>query len=72
MAPTLNALGAGQPVAFAVQVDSLPPSTNYFIPPAAPGELPDAWSGYDGFVVSFAISTRLCFRLSSNDDYLGE
>ncbi len=57
VAPTLNANGDDRPVALAVQVDSLAPQTTYFIPPAVPGSLPDAWDGLDGFAVSVTLST---------------
>lgn len=51
VSPTLNANGPDNPVAVAIQIDSLPPVTNYFIPTAKPGSLPDAWNGMDGFAV---------------------
>ena len=51
VAPTLNDLGPDRPIALAVSIDSLEPQTTYFIPPAAPGELPPQWDGLDGFVV---------------------
>lgn len=52
VSPTLNANGDDRPVAFAVSIDSGEPQTNYFIPSAIPGNLPDAWDGLDGFAVS--------------------
>ncbi|KAH7905930.1 hypothetical protein BJ138DRAFT_1183402 [Hygrophoropsis aurantiaca] len=52
VAPSLNANGDDRPIAFAVQVDNEEPQTEYFIPPAAPGELPDAWNGMDGFAAT--------------------
>ncbi|PSR81818.1 hypothetical protein PHLCEN_2v6249 [Hermanssonia centrifuga] len=56
VAPTLNANGDDRPVALAVQVDSLAPQTTYFIPPAVPGSLPDAWDGLDGFAANNIVS----------------
>ena len=53
VAPTLNAFGLDRPVAVAVQVDSQPAQTSYFIPPSAPGGTPPGWDGNDGFVVRF-------------------
>lgn len=55
VSPSLNAFGTDRPVGFAVQVDSEEPQTNYFIPPAAPGDLPDAWNEFvsDNIVLNF-------------------
>jgi hypothetical protein len=50
LTPSLNALGADRPLAFAIQVDSQTPQTIYPIPLAAPGVLPPVWGGADGFV----------------------
>jgi hypothetical protein len=55
VSPTLNANGDDRPVGFAVSIDSGDPQTNYFIPSAIPGNLPDAWGGNDGFAVSICL-----------------
>ncbi|KAL0952642.1 hypothetical protein HGRIS_006887 [Hohenbuehelia grisea] len=62
VSPSLNANGADRPLAFAVQIDSLPPQTSYFIPSAAPGQLPSAWSGLDGFVANSIVSVVTPFQ----------
>ena len=46
VSPSLNAFGPDRPIGFAVQVDSQAPQTNYFIPPAPAGSLPDAWNQF--------------------------
>ncbi|KAJ3551132.1 hypothetical protein NM688_g4903 [Phlebia brevispora] len=46
MAPTLNGLGSGQPVAISLQVDDQAPQTTYFIPLAAPGMEPPIWDSF--------------------------
>ncbi|TCD67740.1 hypothetical protein EIP91_011982 [Steccherinum ochraceum] len=54
--PSLNAFGPDRPVAVAIQVDSQPAQTSYFIPPAPSGSLPAAWDGADGFVANSIVS----------------
>lgn len=61
VAPSLNALGADRPIGLALQVDSQPPKTSYFMPMAAPGALPAAWGGLDGFVANGVVSVTANF-----------
>ncbi|KAJ6476888.1 hypothetical protein C8R45DRAFT_906591 [Mycena sanguinolenta] len=56
VSPSNNGLGADRPLGFAVQIDSDEPQSNYFFPPAAPGQQPAAWDGLDGFVANSIIS----------------
>ncbi|KAK0483015.1 glycoside hydrolase family 115 protein [Armillaria luteobubalina] len=60
VSPSLNANGADRPLGVAVAVDGEVLSS-YFIPPAAPGDLPDAWDGLDGFVANSIVAIRLSF-----------
>ncbi|KAF9026544.1 hypothetical protein BDZ89DRAFT_1092397 [Hymenopellis radicata] len=46
VSPSLNARGNGQPLGFAVQIDSQPVNSSYFMPLAAPGTLPDEWGSF--------------------------
>ncbi|KAJ7866061.1 hypothetical protein B0H14DRAFT_2347693 [Mycena olivaceomarginata] len=56
VSPSNNGLGADRPLGFAVQIDSGAPQSNYFFPPAAPGQQPAAWDGNDGFVANSIIA----------------
>ncbi|KAF7349457.1 GH115-C domain-containing protein [Mycena sanguinolenta] len=56
VSPSNNGLGADRPLGFAVQVDSDEPQSNYFFPPAPPGQQPAAWDGPDGFAANSIIS----------------
>ncbi|TFK71208.1 hypothetical protein BDN72DRAFT_870059 [Pluteus cervinus] len=56
LAPSLNANDVDRPLAYAVQIDSLSPQTSRFIPASAPGSLPAAWGGPDGFVANSVVS----------------
>ncbi|KAK0237300.1 hypothetical protein EDD85DRAFT_837135 [Armillaria nabsnona] len=60
VSPSLNANGADRPLGIAIAVDSEVLSS-YFIPLAAPGDLPDAWDGLDGFVANSIVPIRLSF-----------
>ena len=61
VAPSLNANGKDRPLALALQVDSGTPVVNYFMPTAAPGALPAAWGGLDGFVANAIIPVSANF-----------
>lgn len=54
VSPSLNANGMDRPLGFAIGIDSQFESS-YFIPPSAPGQLPAAWDGVDGFVANASI-----------------
>ncbi|KAF8889120.1 hypothetical protein BD779DRAFT_1662212 [Infundibulicybe gibba] len=56
VSPSLNANGVDRPLGLAIQVDNQTPVAKYFIPPAVPGTLPDAWDGTDGFVANSIVS----------------
>ncbi|KAK0189365.1 glycoside hydrolase family 115 protein, partial [Armillaria mellea] len=60
VSPSLNANGADRPLGVAISVDGEVLSS-YFIPPAAPGDLPDAWDGLDGFVANSIVPIRVSF-----------
>ena len=62
VSPSLNAYSTNRPVAIAIQVDSQPPQTKQFIPPAVPGQLPGAWGGLDGFVANSIVSVVTKFQ----------
>lgn len=62
VSPSLNAYSTDRPVAVAIQVDSQPPQTKQFIPPAVPGQLPGAWGGLDGFVANSIVSVVTKFQ----------
>ncbi|KAH7927567.1 glycoside hydrolase family 115 protein [Leucogyrophana mollusca] len=64
VAPSLNANGDDRPIAFAIQVDSEAPLTEYFIPYAAAGSLPDAWGGMDGFAATNIVPVMTNFTAS--------
>ncbi|KAI0826133.1 hypothetical protein BC629DRAFT_1276143 [Irpex lacteus] len=64
VSPTLNANGDDRPVGFAVSIDSGEPQTNYFIPSAIPGNLPDAWDGLDGFAANNIVFVNNTFPLA--------
>ena len=59
--PSLNAFGPDRPVAVAIQVDSQPPQTSYFMPPAPSGTLPAAWDGNDGFAANNIVPIVMTF-----------
>ncbi|KAF9221732.1 glycoside hydrolase family 115 protein [Gyrodon lividus] len=61
VAPSLNANGDDRPIAFAIQVDDEMAQTEYFIPYAAPGTLPAAWNGMDGFAATNIAPVRTNF-----------
>jgi Gylcosyl hydrolase family 115 C-terminal domain len=56
VSPSLNGYGNSRPLGFATQVDSDTPQAQYFIPIAAPGQLPAGWDGNDGFVANSIVS----------------
>ncbi|KAJ7135657.1 glycoside hydrolase family 115 protein [Mycena epipterygia] len=56
VSPSNNGNGADRPLGFAVQVDEAVPQSNYFFPPAAPGQQPVAWGGNDGFAANSIVS----------------
>ena len=62
VSPSLNAYSIDRPLAIAIQVDSQPPQTKQFIPPAVPGQLPGAWGGLDGFVANSIVSVVTKFQ----------
>ncbi|KAJ7730249.1 hypothetical protein DFH07DRAFT_174950 [Mycena maculata] len=64
VSPSGNGLGADRPLGFAVQVDDGEVQSNYFFPPAAPGEEPDAWDGLDGFAANNIISAANTFEIA--------
>jgi hypothetical protein len=59
VSPSLNSNSADRPIAFALQMDDSTPTVSYFIPPAAPGSLPAAWGGNDGFVASNSVAVTV-------------
>ncbi|KAJ7454980.1 hypothetical protein B0H11DRAFT_257884 [Mycena galericulata] len=62
VSPSGNGLGADRPLGFAVQIDDEAVQSNYFFPPAAPGEEPDAWNGNDGFAANSIIPAANTFN----------
>lgn len=56
VSPILNSYGNDRPIGIATQIDDDQPQAQYFIPPAAPGVLPDGWDGDDGWVANSIIS----------------
>ncbi|KAF8586413.1 glycoside hydrolase family 115 protein [Ramaria rubella] len=56
VSPSLNGYDNSRPLGFATQIDSDTPQAQYFIPIAAPGDLPDGWDGNDGFVANSIVS----------------
>ncbi|KAG7441243.1 uncharacterized protein BT62DRAFT_1046282 [Guyanagaster necrorhizus] len=60
VSPSLNANGADRPLGVAISLDDQIMSS-YFIPPAPPGDLPDAWDGLDGFVADSIVAIQLSF-----------
>ena len=61
VAPSLNANGDDRPLAFAIQVDDEMAQTEYFIPYAAPGTMPAAWDGMDGFAATNSVAVMTNF-----------
>ncbi|KAN0079908.1 glycoside hydrolase family 115 protein [Tylopilus felleus] len=61
VAPSLNANGDDRPLAFAIQVDDEMPQTQYFIPYAAPGTMPAAWDGMNGFAATNIVAVMRSF-----------
>ena len=61
VSPTLNYIGPDEPIGLAVQIDAQAPQTVYFIPPAAPGQLPAEWDGNDGFVANSIVDAVTSF-----------
>jgi len=61
VAPSLNANGDDRPLAFAIQVDDKMAQTEYFIPYAAPGTMPAAWGGMDGFAATNSVAVTTNF-----------
>lgn len=61
VAPSLNANGDDRPLAFAIQVDDEVAQTEYFIPYAAPGTMPAAWNGMDGFAATNIVAVLTNF-----------
>lgn len=64
VSPSLNAYSTDRPISVAVQIDSQPLQTTQFIPPADPGQLPDAWDGVDGFVANSIVTITNGFTAS--------
>ncbi|KAK0445619.1 glycoside hydrolase family 115 protein [Desarmillaria tabescens] len=60
VSPSLNANGLDRPLGVAIALDGEVMSS-YFIPPAVPGALPDAWDGLDGFVANSIVPIQLSF-----------
>ncbi|KAL5525075.1 hypothetical protein ACEPAF_8944 [Sanghuangporus sanghuang] len=67
VSPSLNANGDDRQLGFAVQLDALPAQSEYFIPLAEPGELPDGWGGLDGFVANSIVSVQTNFNASEGE-----
>lgn len=66
LSPSLNAYGADRPLAFALQVNSEPIQTSYFIPPdVTPGGEPAPWGGLNGFAANVIVSVNMTFNVSS-------
>lgn len=55
VSPILNSYGLDRPVAIATQLDDDEIQAQYFIPSAAPGDLPAQWDGNDGWVANAII-----------------
>ncbi|KAF9450528.1 glycoside hydrolase family 115 protein [Macrolepiota fuliginosa MF-IS2] len=55
VSPSFNTLGMNRPVRLATQLDSQGAQTSQPMPDAAPGALPAAWSGVNGFVANSII-----------------
>ena len=64
MSPTLNFLGPDEPVKLGVQMDDQTAQSVAFIPSAAPGSLPDAWDGTDGFVADAIVNITTNWTIS--------
>jgi len=65
LSPSLNAYGADRPLAFALQVNSEPIQTSYFIPPdVTPGGEPAPWGGLNGFAANVIVSVNMTFNVS--------
>ncbi|KAI0742887.1 hypothetical protein C8Q80DRAFT_1191287 [Daedaleopsis nitida] len=58
---SLNSQGDDRPLGIALQIDDGEPQTNHFVPPATPGNLPDAWGGLDGWVANSIIEVPMVF-----------
>lgn len=61
VAPSWNAGEKSRPLAFAVQLDGGAPQTQQFFPQPAPGGLPPAWGGSDGFVANSIVNVLTRF-----------
>ncbi|RPD63354.1 hypothetical protein L227DRAFT_386788 [Lentinus tigrinus ALCF2SS1-6] len=61
VSPSLNSLGDDRPLGIALQIDGGEPQTSHFVPPATPGNLPDAWDGVDGWVANSIIEVPMVF-----------
>ncbi|KAF5366744.1 hypothetical protein D9758_006544 [Tetrapyrgos nigripes] len=57
--PSLNGNGNDRPLGFAVQVDDLAIQSSYFMPPAAPGQLPSVWND---FVANSIVPVTMTFE----------
>lgn len=63
VSPSLNGLSDDRPLAIALQIDDGEAQTSYYVPPAAPGDLPDAWDGTDGWVANSIIEVPMVFQV---------
>lgn len=61
VSPSLNSLGDDRPLSIALQIDDGEAQTSAFVPPATPGDLPDAWDGNDGWVANSIIEVPMVF-----------
>ncbi|KAJ6564988.1 hypothetical protein DFH09DRAFT_1475574 [Mycena vulgaris] len=64
VSPSNNGAGDERPLGFAVQVDAVAPQSNYFFPPAAPGQQPAAWGGNDGFAANSIVAVANTLSLA--------
>ena len=63
VSPSLNSLGDDRPLGIALQIDDGAPQTSHFVPPATPGNLPNAWDGVDGWVANSIIEVPMVFQV---------
>ena len=63
VSPSLNGLGDDRPLSIALQIDEGAAQTQAFVPPATPGNLPDAWDGNDGWVANSIIEVPMVFQV---------
>ena len=70
VSPALNNMGPDEPLGIGIQIDNQTPQAMYYIPAAAPGDLPSTWDGNDGYIANAIINVHTNWTIGPGEHTL--